>query len=100
MKNILDKFQYDELLNKICREEDIRSLILFGSYAREEEQVDSDIDLLVEFSRSLGMLELMRIRRRFEDHYNKKVDLFTLPALSKEMMKNIEKDMKVLYEAS
>ena len=100
MKIFLEKLQYDELLNKICREEDIGSLILFGSYAREEEQVDSDIDLLVKFSRSLGMLEFMRIRRRLEDHFNKKVDLFTLPALSSEMMKNIEKDMKVLYEAS
>lgn len=100
MKSIIEKLRYDEILNKICEEESIRSLILFGSYAREEENQSSDIDLLVDFFKSIGMLEFMRIRRRLEDHFQMKVDLFTMPALDNEMMKNIEKEMKVIYESA
>jgi len=34
----------------------VKSLLLFGSVARDEARADSDVDLLVEFERPVGLL--------------------------------------------
>jgi uncharacterized protein len=44
----------------------IKSLALFGSAARDEATDTSDVDLLVEFDRPTGLLELVRIKRSIE----------------------------------
>jgi uncharacterized protein len=39
---------------------------LFGSVARDEATAESDIDLLVEFDRPIGLFEVFRLRRHLE----------------------------------
>lgn len=41
----------------------IDSLYLFGSFARNEQSVDSDIDLLVEFKKNTRFVDIYRVRR-------------------------------------
>ncbi len=53
----------------------VRSLDLFGSVARGEERPDSDIDILVEFSRPVGLFDLTRVRVRLEEILGRRVDL-------------------------
>lgn len=60
---------------------------LFGSYARNEEHIDSDIDLLVNFERPIGFLELVRIELALEELLGKKVDLVTEKSLKNEKLK-------------
>lgn len=45
----------------------VASLALFGSSARDEAGAESDVDLLVEFSRPVGLFQLFRLKRRLED---------------------------------
>ena len=59
----------------------VRSLLLFGSVARDEAGPDSDVDLLVEFERSVGMFALTRLRDQLEQWLGKRVDLLTTDAL-------------------
>ena len=40
------------------RSKGVASLALFGSTARDEAQEDSDVDLLVEFDRSVGLFDV------------------------------------------
>jgi len=53
----------------------IRSLALFGSVSRGEAGPRSDVDLLVEFERPVGLFTLARVRRRLAELLAAEVDL-------------------------
>jgi uncharacterized protein len=59
----------------------VTGLWLFGSAARGELTVDSDIDLLVEFERPVSLFEFARLRRHLEEWLGRPVDLVTREAL-------------------
>jgi predicted nucleotidyltransferase len=69
----------------------VKGIRLFGSVARGEAGVDSDVDLLVEFEPSahVGMFEFSRLRRELSRLLGCKVDLATPGALHKMMKKDI-----------
>ncbi len=53
----------------------VKSLGLFGSYARDEAEPGSDIDLLVEFEAPFGLLKLAAVQVHLEDLLGCPVDL-------------------------
>lgn len=64
------------------RSNGVKSLALFGSAARDEATDISDVDLLVEFDRPIGLFGLSRLKRRFEQLLGAdKVDLITREGL-------------------
>lgn len=72
---------------------DIARLTLFGSVARDEAELDSDLDLLVEFtgakSRSKSYFGLMFY---LEDLLERELDLVTEPALRREFRPYVESE--------
>lgn len=66
----------------------VKTIGVFGSYAREEQTSKSDIDILVEFSRPVGW-EFLDLKEYLESLYGKKVDLVTVKALRPQIKKNI-----------
>ena len=60
---------------------DVKSLALFGSVARDEARPDSDVDLLVEFNRPVGLFAFIGLQQFLEALLNCKVDLGTLRSL-------------------
>ncbi len=67
----------------------VRSLAVFGSVARGKEGPDSDVDLLVEFSRPVGLFEFVRLKNRLEQLLGCDVDLVTPDALRASMKQQI-----------
>jgi hypothetical protein len=67
----------------------VRSVALFGSFAREEAKDSSDIDILVEFNRPVGLFEFARLKLYLEKKLGREVDLVTPDALRKEMREDI-----------
>ncbi|MGJ3249632.1 MAG: nucleotidyltransferase family protein [Elainellaceae cyanobacterium] len=63
------------------REMGVKSLDLFGSVARDEASVESDIDLLVEFEETGGFFQLFRVKYYLEDLLGRTIDLGTANAL-------------------
>lgn len=60
----------------------VTSVALFGSTARDEASDISDIDILVEFERPTGLLELIRLKHKLEEMFRvEKVDLLTRDGL-------------------
>ena len=55
----------------------VQSLSLFGSVARNEARPDSDVDLLVEFHRPVGLFGLVALQEYLEALFGCKVDLGT-----------------------
>lgn len=59
----------------------VSSLSLFGSVARDEANADSDVDLLVEFSKPVGLFQFIELQQRLEELLDSKVDLGTSRSL-------------------
>lgn len=59
----------------------VKSLILFGSVARDEAKIDSDVDLLVEFNGLVGLFTFVRLKRYLEEILGSSVDLGTPDSL-------------------
>ena len=63
------------------REAGVKSLKLFGSVVRGEAGPESDIDILVEFSRPIGLLAFVGLKHRLAELLGRPVDLVTPEAL-------------------
>ena len=91
-------FTYDkQQLNKMCKENSISYLALFGSYARGEETFESDVDLLIDYSDSKSYFDHVRIERRLEELFNRNVDLVTRRSLHPYIKDYVYNDLKTLY---
>lgn len=58
----------------------MKTLGLFGSYARDEQHEHSDVDILVSFNRAVGF-EFIELKYYLEELLGCKVDLVTEAAL-------------------
>ena len=68
---------------------EVRSLALFGSFARDEAGPDSDVDILVEFERPVGLFTFIRLQQHLEGLLGRRVDLVTPDALKQRMRSHI-----------
>jgi predicted nucleotidyltransferase len=73
----------------------VASLSLFGSFARDEGREDSDVDLLVEFSRPIGLFEFVRLQRQLGELLGHQVDLVTPAALKPQLRDRIMREAVV-----
>lgn len=72
---------------------------IFGSYARGEEQPESDIDMLIRFGEPKSLLDHVHLENCLSDVLQKKVDLVTEPSLHPLLKTNILKDLQPIYGA-
>ena len=70
----------------------IKKMALFGSVSRKEDNENSDVDILVEFDRSVGM-EFIHLCYELERLLNRKVDLVTRNGVKEKYYKEIESEM-------
>jgi len=67
----------------------VHSLAVFGSAAKGLATTASDIDILVQFSKTPGIFEFLRLKQYLEDLLGKPVDLVTEGALKKQLREGI-----------
>jgi predicted nucleotidyltransferase len=67
----------------------VHSLSIFGSFARDEARKNSDVDILVDFEKPVGLFEFARLKIYLEKTLGRKVDLVTPGALRKELREEI-----------
>ncbi len=88
----------DEIINILSdhrREIDefgVHSLSIFGSVARDENLPASDVDILVEFSKPVGLFEFIRLKNFLEQLLKCPVDLVTPDALKTKLREMILKE--------
>jgi predicted nucleotidyltransferase len=70
----------------------ISRMAVFGSVARGDETPDSDVDLLVEFSRPVG-IEFIDLGNLLEKILGRKVDLVSRGGIKEKYFQEIKKDM-------
>jgi len=92
---------YHELENKIVsilEKYNVRTIGVFGSYARGVQRADSDLDLLVNFKERKSLLTLVRIERELSESIGVKVDLLTEQSVSPYLIDRIKSELKVIYQ--
>ena len=67
----------------------VARLSLFGSFARDQGRDDSDVDLLVEFNRPIGLFEFVRLQRELGERIGRRVELVTPAALKPQLREMI-----------
>lgn len=70
----------------------VLKLSVFGSFSRNMMTDESDVDILVEFSRSIGLFEFARLKIFLSELMGRDVDLVTPDALLNRMRSSILKE--------
>jgi len=70
----------------------IKKLAVFGSVSRQVDKENSDIDILVEFERSVGM-EFIHLCYELERLLNRKVDLVSRNGIKQKYFNEIEQEL-------
>ena len=98
MKNV-EKIDKESVLNTISsvmkdlqKNYKVKSIALFGSYVRGENQTDSDIDLLVEFEDHADLFDLTGLADFLENKLNHSVDIVSKNGLRKELRDSVSKE--------
>jgi predicted nucleotidyltransferase/plasmid maintenance system antidote protein VapI len=75
---------------------------LFGSYAREEHNMESDIDILVQVpdKKSFTLFDIAEIKHQLEKLIPMKVDVVMHSAVKPEILKRITPELILIYEKS
>ena len=72
----------------------VKKIGIFGSFARNEENETSDIDILVEFDPGFKTFDnYMELKYFIEDVFGRSVDLVTVAALKPQLKENILREV-------
>ena len=87
-------------INAYLSHELIDKAWVFGSFSRNEENDNSDIDLLVQFSKDkkITLFYYLRLKNKLENLTGKKVDLVEAGQLKNFAKDSLEKDKILIYE--
>jgi len=103
VKNIppqLRKKGLEEKLAKICKENDVLFMVIFGSFARGEQKYKSDIDMAIEFdeNKPKSLLDLIHVENELSKIFKRKVDLGIFSSINPYVIEEVKKEMRVIYE--
>ena len=74
----------------------VRRASVFGSYARGEADDNSDVDILVELSEDMSLMDLVELKLEIEDVLGKRVDLVEFDALKPSIRESVMEDQVAL----
>ena len=101
-KDVLTLEEIRSELQEICKDSSVRRIWIFGSYARNEADSESDLDLLVDLENALDI-------ERFDSICDVKIDPMSLSLFNRKMqsdlrfnkrfVERVDRDRILVYEA-
>jgi uncharacterized protein len=85
------------IISNFLKEKGAKEISIFGSYARNEETPDSDIDILMEIDPGKSLLEHIAMEQELSEMLNIKVDLHTKRSVSPYIIDEILKDRQIIF---
>lgn len=76
-------------LPRLAAEFGVASLALFGSYVRGEQRSDSDLDILVTFTKLPGLIQFVRLENDLSELLGVKVDLVLRDSLKPHVAESV-----------
>lgn len=94
-----DRTKIVQQINSIIRMfPGIQKTWIYGSFAREDDRPDSDIDLAVMAEDSFSYFDLAEIQHLLEREIKRKVDIGFIDAFKPHIRIQVEQDLKLVYE--
>ena len=78
----------------------IRQAWIYGSFSRGDDKPGSDVDMAIEADDSFSYFDLAEIQHQIEQAIHRKVDIGFIDAFKPHIRKNVEPDLKRVYEKS
>ncbi len=91
----ISKFIQDrkEQIMQITSRHGVKSIKIFGSVARKEENKDSDIDFLVVFEEGRTLFDLIALKNELEKFFNRRVDIVTKDSIHHSIRESIQREV-------
>ena len=87
-----------QLIAEYFKTQPVLKAWLFGSYARGEQTADSDIDILIQPDKSVGLFKLSGMHLDLQELLNLEVDLVTVKGLRPFARESADRDKILIYE--
>jgi uncharacterized protein len=81
------------LKEKLAIRYKVNRIGLFGSYARNQQKITSDIDLLVDFFPGADLFDMSGLKNFLEDEFHHPVDIVPTRALRDELRSSVLADV-------
>ena len=90
--------EQQKLILDIVSEYNPKTMGIFGSYARGENDQNSDLDILIDFDPPLDLLEIIGLEQELSEKLGIKVDLITVRSLNPRLKEYVERDLVPLVQ--
>ena len=90
LSNIIETLKLHK--NHLTKKYGLSIIAIFGSYGREQQTGNSDVDILVDFDRPIG-IEFIDLADELENITGKKIDLVCKEALKPRQLAYLEKQL-------
>ncbi len=96
MKYTIDEIK--KITTPIAKEYDVSRMFLFGSYAKNTANEDSDIDFYIEKGGVNSLIVYYSFVNQLEKKFNRHVDVVTTEIRDRDFLDAIKKDGILIYE--
>ena len=90
--------QIRQIASPIAAAYGVRSMRLFGSYARGEATENSDLDILIDRGSIRSGFVLGGLYQDLRDSFKKELDMVTVQGASEDFLTSIQPDEVMIYE--
>lgn len=96
---VLDrKKMIKQIKNKLKLFSKVKSAWIYGSFSREDDMPNSDIDIAIKADEGFSYFDLAEIQYQLENEVNRKIDIGFISSFKPHILKNVEPDLKLIYE--
>ena len=97
-KKVDRKWLIKELIRGIKDFSLIEKAWIYGSFAREDDGPQSDIDLAIKTGSSFSYFDLAEVQEKLEQRINRKVDVGFIDSFKPYIFEHVKPDLKLIYE--
>ena len=91
LKNVILKNK-----NRLMENYNLKSIGIFGSYIKGEESINSDLDILVDFSNPIDLFKFLELEEELQNICSKKVDLVSVKSLKPHIGRQILSEVQYI----
>lgn len=95
----MKKQKLKQIIIEVLTRKNVKRASFFGSYARNDYNKNSDVDILIEFNGdSQSLLDLIGIKQELEEKTRLNIDLLTFDSINSKLKQIILKEQEIIYD--
>jgi predicted nucleotidyltransferase len=90
----------EDKLMRVCQDNDVVYMGIFGSYIRGEQKRGSDVDIAIRYRKGArkSLFDLVELQMTLSRMFGRKVDLGEFDFINRYIIDDVKKQIKVIYE--